>query len=284
MLKILYKDENDNIQVVVSYTYDPYGKPLTTTGSLASTLGADNPLRYRGYVFDSETGMYYLQSRYYDPATCRFINADSYASTGQGILGHNMFAYCLNSPVNLQDSSGACPNSGTIGRSIRNIFFCPCGGGGSYSGGGGGEAIVQGVLTVGAAVGYLFTTVIPTAISWYDDLIKQAERALSEAKAFAKTITSGEKYVVHHIVAKAASDAAPAREVLESVGIDPLTNGLNLAIIPERVHQGLHTKSYYAYVNSAFFELDNNKDAIISTLVRLQIEILIYCETGIKAW
>ena len=87
---------------VASYTYDPYGKPLTATGELADK----NPLRYRGYYYDSESGLYYLQSRYYDPATRRFINADSYASTGQGLIGHNMFAYCLNSPTMLADRGG----------------------------------------------------------------------------------------------------------------------------------------------------------------------------------
>ena len=57
-------------------------------------------------MYDIETRFYYLQSRYYDPELGRFINADSYASTGQGILGNNMFAYCQNSPVNYSDSSG----------------------------------------------------------------------------------------------------------------------------------------------------------------------------------
>jgi len=65
-----------------------------------------NPLRYRGYYYDSETGWYYLQSRYYDPILHRFINADSFASTGQGVLGTNMFAYCQNSPINYSDPTG----------------------------------------------------------------------------------------------------------------------------------------------------------------------------------
>jgi len=91
---------------VVSYTYDPYGKPEDPTGTLASTLGAHNPLRYRGYVYDTETGLYYLQSRYYDPEIGRFINADAFASTGQGILGCNMFAYCGNNPINRTDCTG----------------------------------------------------------------------------------------------------------------------------------------------------------------------------------
>ena len=58
-----------------------------------------NPLRYRGYYCDSETGFYYLQSRYYDPIVRRFLNGDSFASTGQGILGYNMSAYCNNNPM-----------------------------------------------------------------------------------------------------------------------------------------------------------------------------------------
>jgi len=69
--------------------------------------GAANPFRYRGYYYDIETGFYYLNSRYYDPAVGRFINADSYATTGQGVLGSNMFAYCLNNPVNRVDQSGS---------------------------------------------------------------------------------------------------------------------------------------------------------------------------------
>ncbi|MGO5166250.1 RHS repeat domain-containing protein, partial [Candidatus Paralachnospira sp. LCP21S3_H12] len=91
---------------VVGYRYDPWGKLLSCTGELADSIGAINPLRYRGYYYDSESGLYYLNSRYYDPETGRFLNADSYISTGQGILGHNMFTYCLNNPVNKKDAKG----------------------------------------------------------------------------------------------------------------------------------------------------------------------------------
>ena len=87
---------------VTSYDYDPYGKVISATGTLANI----NPLRYRGYVYDQETGFYYLQSRYYDPATGRFFNADSYASTGQGIIGYDMFAYCGSNPILSCDTSG----------------------------------------------------------------------------------------------------------------------------------------------------------------------------------
>ena len=62
---------------VVEYTYNTWGKKVTTTGSMAETLGRWQPFRYRGYVYDHEWGMYYLQSRYYDPTTGRFISADT---------------------------------------------------------------------------------------------------------------------------------------------------------------------------------------------------------------
>ena len=73
---------------------------------MASTLGVANPFRYRSYYYDTESGLYYLNSRYYDAKVCRFVNADSYVSTGQGFLGYDMYAYCLNNPVSYSDPAG----------------------------------------------------------------------------------------------------------------------------------------------------------------------------------
>jgi RHS repeat-associated protein len=73
-----------------------------------------NPFRYRGYYYDRETGFYYLQSRYYDPETGRFLNADGLISTGTGVAGYNMYAYCNNNPVNYIDPSGACSECARI--------------------------------------------------------------------------------------------------------------------------------------------------------------------------
>jgi RHS repeat-associated protein len=83
-----------------------WGNILSATGSMASSLGLHNPLRYRGYVYDNETGLYYLQSRYYNPTIGRFINVDALIATGQGILANNMFAYCSNNPVKNADHLG----------------------------------------------------------------------------------------------------------------------------------------------------------------------------------
>ena len=74
--------------------------------STGTTLINRNPYLYRGYRYDRETGLYYLNSRYYDPETGRFLNADVFVSTGQGVLGNNMFAYCLNNPSTLVDYEG----------------------------------------------------------------------------------------------------------------------------------------------------------------------------------
>ena len=107
---ILVKNQQGDVERVISadgtilaaYTYDAWGNVLTSEG----TLAASNPIRYRGYYYDTETSLYYLQSRYYDPAVGRFVNADRYAATGQGIHSSNMFAYCENNPVNRLDKTG----------------------------------------------------------------------------------------------------------------------------------------------------------------------------------
>ena len=93
-------DEGGVLQA--EYVYSPWGEVISAEGDLAEI----NPLRYRGYYYDSETGFYYLQSRYYDPENHRFINADSYLSTGRGTVAQNMYAYADNSPVMNTDSCG----------------------------------------------------------------------------------------------------------------------------------------------------------------------------------
>lgn len=94
--------EDVNGNVLATYEYDAWGKLISSSGSLAEL----NPLRYRGYYYDIETGFYYLQSRYYDPVLSRYINADQYVFTGEDLLSYNMFAYCGNNPVCRIDSNG----------------------------------------------------------------------------------------------------------------------------------------------------------------------------------
>ena len=97
--------DSNGVQVV-SYTYDTWGKLISIDGALKDSVGVKNPYRYRGYMYDTETGLYYLQSRYYNPEFCRILNADSEGGTIGELLSHNVFAYCSNNPVNRLDPDG----------------------------------------------------------------------------------------------------------------------------------------------------------------------------------
>ena len=100
---------------VVEYYYDAWGKLLSKTGTLAGTLGTLNPFRYRGYVYDEETGLYYLRSRYYWAERCRFVNADI-------VTKENMYSYCYNSPMNYSDSNGETASNITPYGDNANCF------------------------------------------------------------------------------------------------------------------------------------------------------------------
>lgn len=95
-------DSNNN--EVVKYAYDSWGKLLSISGTLANTVGIKNPFRYRSYYFDTETGLYYLQSRYYNPEWRRFISKDAIADSSTSNI--NLYQYCDNNPVMYTDPSG----------------------------------------------------------------------------------------------------------------------------------------------------------------------------------
>ena len=104
-------DESGN--VLLAYSYTAWGNVTYSATSmsnmlLAATLSNVNPFTYRGYCYDYDIGMYYLQSRYYDPTICRFINADStdYLGATSTLLSYNLFAYCENDGVNFVDETG----------------------------------------------------------------------------------------------------------------------------------------------------------------------------------
>ena len=103
---------NVNNAVVANYEYDAWGRVVSVKYAngndinVSNHIGVINPIRYRGYYYDSETGFYYLKSRYYDPAICRFISADGRIDLNDATTNLNLFAYCGNDPVNRADPSG----------------------------------------------------------------------------------------------------------------------------------------------------------------------------------
>ena len=99
-------------QLRARYTYDTWGNILSITDSYNNSItdtehiGYINPYRYRSYYYDTETNLYYLNSRYYNPVWGRFINADGIVGANQDILSYNLYAYCSNNPVNCSDPKG----------------------------------------------------------------------------------------------------------------------------------------------------------------------------------
>ena len=119
--------------LVVEYKYDAWGKLLSTTGSLADTLGKRNPFRYRGYVYDEESELYYLRSRYYNTVIGRFVNADCTCGVAGRLISHSAFTYCSNAPVDQADDSGKAGNMvskmpNTVAEAVmRTIINAICG-------------------------------------------------------------------------------------------------------------------------------------------------------------
>lgn len=117
---------NPSGSMLVSYEYDPWGKLISVEsnfGPYDRDISLLNPLRYRGYIYDDETGLYYLQSRYYDPEIGRFINSDDvhYMGLKQTELSYNTFAFCNNNPINNSDDYGFVANS--LGKFIDSVII-----------------------------------------------------------------------------------------------------------------------------------------------------------------
>ena len=99
-------------KVVVRYQYNSWGKVTSSEDTSGVSLATLNPFRYRKYVFDQETGLYCLGSRYYDPEVGRFVNADDFETLTyqmDSVQGKNLYQYCFNNPINMQDEDGGWP-------------------------------------------------------------------------------------------------------------------------------------------------------------------------------
>ena len=188
-------------ELLVSYVYDAWGKPEITDEAQteeSAELIARNCLLYRGYFYDHETGLYYLQSRYYDPEVGRFLNADVFASTDTNNIACNMFAYCENDPVNQIDPDGY------VGFSSKNIMLMMTDGSSS-----------DGYLLFGIAVAFA------SVVSQRKKETKSITVSLPKAKTKEKTESNNYSYWAAHLINKEVviSDPLTFREACDRVSM-----------------------------------------------------------------
>lgn len=118
---------DNSYNMVAKYEYDSFGNILTikdiNDGEITDSdhIAHINPFRYRSYYYDKETGFYYLNNRYYNPVWGRFVNADNYISTGQGLLGYNMYVYSNNNFPNVNDYNGSFGLFSAISKAAKKV-------------------------------------------------------------------------------------------------------------------------------------------------------------------
>ncbi len=274
---------NENGQKLISYTYDPHGSVSTTT-HIPSPINNLNPFKYRSYYYDSDLGLYYLNSRYYDQSTGRFINIDGFIGVNNDLLSNNLYLYCSNNSVNFYDSSGASKEdynkelllAYAYVPSIPQIPWVP---------------IIKWVMPIGI---FAIASTLSGTLNDYLDiekLKKDFENLLKSvviAVGVIVTITTyRSSFEWHHIVAQNAPEAKSARCFMNACGLDTEIEE-NLVFIKTRFHrlltQNPFKNIYYPLVNkmieSAFNAANGNYDLqrtyIKAALVSMQIMLYEY--------
>ena len=187
-------------KLAVTYTYDAWGKIVKINGQkpedVASTNIANiNPFRYRGYYYDTETNLYYLQTRYYDPEVGRFINADAFASTDiSSPLSANMFAYCENRPTVGSDPTGEWVHI-AVGAVVGGIM------GGIQAG------ISNGNIVSGIATGALGGALAMSGAGWAAQIMGSAALSAADSVVSQLTSKSGSSFSVETFLEDTVSGA-----------------------------------------------------------------------------
>lgn len=256
---------------VVAYAYDAWGKQISCTGAMADTLGVENPFRYRGYVYDEETGWYCLPARYYRPDIGRFVNADTVVGTAGKLFSHSIFTYCINSPVTMEDPSGhapAIPRGITLGIpaldfaiAVLSVLWA-------------GIEVLSLANNINALVGNSSVLREPT------DEMKTGLR--TEMDKVQKVVEEKREYepdrnpngrAEHHIVAKRHGGASKARMALNYAGIS-VEDPINKVKLTERFHQNLQG-GYYAAVEAIFSPVSEENGYS-------PLDARFYCDTALQ--
>ena len=241
--------------LVVQYAYNAWGKNLGITGTLATTVGEINPFRYKGYHFDSDTGMYYCHTRYYVPDWCRWLCGDSIAYIRPDILQQmNLFAYCSNEPVKSLDPSGCIAlTASAIIAALATLFVT--------------AAVVTTVVAVESNTHFIENTVKGVAEK-ASSIIDNVHKLITAYAAKLVANRFYNSYEKHHIVAKKDPRAALSRLILKASGID-INDDINLVDVKKGYHRVLHTNVYYAILNTsmAFAYISNGSDGVKDMLL-----------------
>ena len=176
---------------LISYKYNAWGECTTAYyNGGSSTTATKNPYKYRGYYYDSDLGLYYLQTRYYDPVICRFISPDSVMSdVGGDICGYNLYAYCFNNPVNMGDPSGNWPKwlSGALnvlGGALQVTAGAALGATVGWTGFGAvaaGFLIVNGTATAAQGIGQIVNHVTNSNVMREDNIVRTSVQDIGQA-------------------------------------------------------------------------------------------------------
>ena len=187
---------NSSQQIVARYNYDAWGKIVSITDGNGAVItdtthiAIINPFRYRGYYYDTETGFYLTGTRYYDPEIGRFINADGEISdVGGNVLGYNLFAYCFNNPVNMDDPTGQWPKWLTGALNVVSGVAQMAAGAAlgaftSWTGVGAvaaGFLIVNGAATATQGIGQIVNDVTKTNVLREDNIVRTAVKDVGHA-------------------------------------------------------------------------------------------------------
>ena len=184
---------------MATYAYDEWGNctvqvlAADSNGHAADSpdhIAQVNPFRYRGYYYDNETGFYYLNSRYYDPETGRFLNADGeLAGVGSSTLGYDVFLYCFNNPINLNDQAGNWPKWATgafyaVSGALQMAAGAALGATAGWTGFGAvvaGFLIVNGAATVAQGVGQIVNDVTKSTVMREDNIVRTGVTSIGRA-------------------------------------------------------------------------------------------------------
>ena len=262
---------------VASYVYDAWGNIVSESVMSSHKTASDhNPFRYRGYYYDRETGFYYLQSRYYDPATGRFINADDFdviLATPEVLTDKNLYAYCDNNSIMREDGDGEFWNviiGGFVGGvvSAASTFLS----GGSVS-----EIIVSGVCGtisgafaatgVGGILGQIIVDGVTSAIdSGYQNYIDYQKGEISLGEAVVSTMTDTLSGMLFSAMGYEGTDALQYSNKLRRETHDALKEFTQAAIHPSVKRKARKIiRRAERYIRNVFF--DTLKGDCISTVV-----------------